>query len=104
MNDNAILSEVRGHVGLLTVNRPKVHNSLSTPVLLELEQAFIELENNPEVRVIVFTGAGDKAFVAGGDLSEMASRDGIAHYQEFAEDIHRVFRRFEVSDKPTIAA
>tara|TARA_R110001583_G_scaffold24480_6_gene89291 strand:- start:3181 stop:3966 length:786 start_codon:yes stop_codon:yes gene_type:complete len=104
MNDNAILSEVRGHVGLLTVNRPKVHNSLSTPVLLELEQAFIELENNPEVRVIVFTGAGDKAFVAGGDLSEMASRDGISHYQEFAEDIHRVFRRFEVSDKPTIAA
>ncbi|PMR74779.1 enoyl-CoA hydratase/isomerase family protein [Billgrantia endophytica] len=104
MSENIILSEVNGHVGLLTINRPKVHNALSTPVLLELEQAFITLDNDPRVRVIVFTGAGDKAFVAGGDLSEMVSRDGITHYQEFAEDIHRVFRRFETSDKPTIAA
>jgi enoyl-CoA hydratase len=42
--------------------------------------------------------------VAGGDLADLNSRQGLAHYQEFAEDIHRVFRRIEVSDKPTIAA
>jgi len=104
MSESVIVSEVTGHVGLLTINRPHVHNALSTPVLLELEQAFVALEKDPQVRVIVFTGAGEKAFVAGGDLAEMVSRDGITHYQEFAEDIHRVFRRFEASDKPTIAA
>ena len=42
--------------------------------------------------------------MAGGDLADLNSRQGLAHYQEFAEDIHRVFRRIEVSDKPTIAA
>jgi len=42
--------------------------------------------------------------MAGGDLADLNSRQGLAHYQEFAEDIHRVFRRFETSDKPTIAA
>jgi enoyl-CoA hydratase len=50
------------------------------------------------------TGAGDKAFVAGGDIADLDSRQGLAHYQEFAETIHRVFRRIEVSDKPTIGA
>jgi enoyl-CoA hydratase len=104
MTDNTVLSEVRGKIGLITINRPKVLNSLNTPVILELEQALDAHENNEQVRVIVITGAGERAFVAGGDISEMASREGIAHYQEFAEDIHRVFRRFEACDKPTIAA
>jgi enoyl-CoA hydratase len=104
MSEKAILTETRGHVGILTVNRPKVHNALSTPVLLELEQALMTLERDEQVRVIIVTGAGDKAFVAGGDLSEMTARQGLAHYLEFAEDVHRVFRRFEACDKPTIAA
>jgi enoyl-CoA hydratase len=104
MSETAILTETRGHVGILTVNRPKVHNALNTAVLLEMEQALTALERDEQVRVIVVTGAGDKAFIAGGDLSEMTTRQGVTHYQEFAEDIHRVFRRFEACDKPTIAA
>ncbi|CAB3956223.1 Short-chain-enoyl-CoA hydratase [Achromobacter insolitus] len=104
MNQPSILTDVRNRVGIITINRPKVHNALDIPTLIELERAFASLEASDECRVIVITGAGEKSFVAGGDLADLNSRQGLAHYQEFAEDIHRVFRRIEVSDKPTIAA
>ena len=54
--------------------------------------------------MVVFTGAGDRAFVAGGDIADLNSRAGLTHYREFAEVVHRAFRRIECSDKPTIAA
>jgi len=101
---DSILIERRGAVGLLTINRPKTLNALDIPTVLELEQRFLELEQDSSIRVIVFTGAGDRAFVAGGDIADLNSRQGLDHYQAFAEVIHRVFRRFEDSDKPTIAA
>lgn len=104
MTEQSILSEIRNHVGILTINRPQLHNALDIPTLRLLEDAFIAFEQDPQVRVIVITGAGEKSFVAGGDLKDLNSREGLAHYQEFAEDIHRVFRRMEISDKPTIAA
>ncbi len=104
MSEQSILTAIRNHVGVITINRPKLHNALDTPTLLDLERAFLALESDEDCRVIVVTGAGEKSFVAGGDLVELNSRQGLAHYQEFAEDIHRIFRRFETSDKPTIAA
>lgn len=104
MSENRILSERDGPVGILTINRPKVLNALDLQTLAELEQALTALEADTTIRVIVITGAGERAFVAGGDIRDLDSRQGLAHYGEFAEVIHRVFRRLETCDKPTIAA
>ena len=99
-----ILSERRGAAGLITINRPKALNALNVETLLALEAALTDFERDDSIRAIVVTGAGERAFVAGGDIADLDSRQGLAHYQEFAEVIHRVFRRFEVCDKPTIGA
>ena len=102
--EERIAEAVSDHIAVITINRPKVLNALDVPTLLELETVFDRLERNDDVRVIVMTGAGERAFVAGGDIADLNSRGGLAHYREFAEIVHRVFRRIEISDKPTIAA
>lgn len=104
MTSDAILTETADGIAVLTINRPKVLNALDIPTLLALEEAWAKLEADAEVRAIIITGAGDRAFVAGGDIADLKSRDGLRHYEEFAEIIHRVFRRIELCDKPTIAA
>ncbi len=103
-SDNNILMEVADHQAWITINRPETLNALDGPTLEALETKFISAETDDDVYVIVITGAGERAFVAGGDIADLDSRQGLQHYQEFAELIHRVFRRIELCDKPTIAA
>ena len=64
--------ELEGQIATLTVDRPQARNALNTATLQELEAALRSLAANSQVRVLIVTGAGDKAFVAGADISEMA--------------------------------
>src|SRR5919206_3632081 len=99
-----LLVERRERVAIVTINRPEKRNALNIQTREEGAAALEELRADEEVRVIVFTGAGDKAFVAGGDIGDLNSRQGLPHYLELGERLHTVFRRIETLDKPTIAA
>ena len=65
--NDLVLTQVQDAVGIITINRPKTLNALNVETLLALESALTGLEQDPQVRVIVLTGAGDKAFCTGGD-------------------------------------
>jgi enoyl-CoA hydratase len=99
-----ILLERRNAVALITINRPETLNALDMDTLADLERVVSEAERDDAMRVVVFTGAGNRAFVAGGDIADLNSRQGLAHYLELGERLHDVFRHIERLDKPTIAA
>lgn len=99
-----VLTERQGAVGLMRFNRPERLNALDLPMLQAIEAALGALESDPAVRAIVLTGADDRAFMAGGDITDLATRRATSWYDEFGHLVHRVFRRIEVCDKPTIAA
>jgi len=102
--EDRITFERRGAVAVLTINRPSTLNALDMDTLADLDAAVARAEADADVRVIVFTGAGDHAFVAGGDIADLNSRQGLAHYLELGERLHTVFRRIETLDKPTLSA
>jgi len=97
-----LLLEISEQIATVTVNRPQAMNALTVPTLEELEQVFIALENDPEVRVILVTGAGEKAFVAGGDISYLANL-GAMEARNLALLAHRILQRIEHCSKPVIA-
>jgi len=104
MRDEWVLVERKGAAGVITINRPDVHNAWGREQLLCVEQALDQFAVDPEVHAVILTGAGEKAFIAGGDIADLESRRSIDHYNDMGEIIHRVFRRFETYDKVTIAA
>ena len=99
-----VLTRIEGHVGVLVLNSPSTMNTLDIPMLLEMESGLTTLESKPEARVIVVTGADDRTFMAGGNLAHMNTLRTRNYYEEFSLVVQRVFRRFEVCSKPTIAA
>jgi enoyl-CoA hydratase len=98
-----ILWTVEEGVGTVTFNRPKVLNALNKRTFAELWQVLDEVERDAEVRALVLTGAGEKAFVAGADIAEMAKMSPLAARQ-FSEGAHALLARFEALPIVTIAA
>lgn len=96
--------EQEAAVAWITIDRPETLNALDMDTLADLRDAVEKVERDDSVRVVVFTGAGDRAFVAGGDIADLNSRQGLAHYLELGERLHTVFRAIEEMDKPTISA
>lgn len=98
-----LLIDIQNKIATLTLNRPKALNALNAQTLAELSTAFDELIANPEVKVIVLTGSGEKAFVAGADIKEFLDLDENKG-QSLSKNGHKIFNKIENSPKPVIAA
>lgn len=97
-----ILLATDGPVCTLTINRPKVLNALNVRVLIELAEALETLRDNSQLRAILITGAGDRAFVAGADIAAMAELN-TAEAQKLAEQGHKLGDLIAVLPQPVIA-
>src|SRR6266566_3307696 len=98
-----ILYEKKGAIGYVTLNRPKVMNALSHATWEDLEAAFTDARDDDAVRGVILTGAGDKAFIAGADISELAHVTAVQAEQSSAYG-QRVLNLIENLGKPVIAA
>jgi enoyl-CoA hydratase len=100
---STLLFDVTDGIARVTINRPDKLNALNATVISELAQAVTQIETDDSIRGVLLTGAGPKAFVAGADISELASQgpvDGKARAQQG----QLVFRRLERCGKPVVAA
>lgn len=95
--------DLKEDIALLKVNRPKVLNALNRATLLELQEALRELQGKDDLKALIITGEGEKAFVAGADIAEMANMDPKEAF-EFSRLGHETFRMLEEFPTPTIAA
>src|ERR1700737_3932434 len=102
MNFENILLEKKNAIAYVTVNRPKVLNALSLATMEELGVAFQEIKNDSSIRVAILTGAGEKAFVAGADIGELAKQDAVSG-KEYAHRGQAVLDLIENLGKPVIA-
>jgi enoyl-CoA hydratase len=100
--DNLLLQRDQS-VAILTINRPAVLNALSTQTLHELRQALLDLQRDEAVRAVVLTGAGEKSFVAGADIKEMAQQTPVS-LRALGLAGQCVFDLVETLGKPVIAA
>lgn len=98
---NTITADVNNKIGTISINRPDKRNALSKEVLQEIGTVLDSWEEDLTVRGIIFTGAGEKAFIAGADISQLANYDvqyGLAAHMQ------KLFDRIEEYPKPTLAA
>lgn len=101
MTGRTVRVEVADGIGQVTVDRPAVRNALGDQVVAELDAALTVFRDDGEVRVVVFTGSGERAFIAGADIGE------LRHYTPrtaLESHLQRLFDRIEEFPKPTIAA
>lgn len=98
-----VILEKGNNIATVIINRPKALNALNSETLKDIDAVLENLENDKDVYAVILTGAGDKAFVAGADISEMKDLNE-EQGREFGILGNKVFRRLENLDKPVIAA
>ena len=98
-----VLLEKQGHVSIITINREKALNALSTAVLNDLEEAVNTVEADKDTYCVVITGAGSKSFVAGADIAEMKDKT-VEEAAEYGAYGNKIFRQIETLHCPVIAA
>jgi len=104
MSENLIITNVEGGILTLTINRPKQLNALNSEVIATLSGLVEDAQSSDEVKVIVLTGAGEKAFIAGADIKEFAEFSPQQGKDLAALGQATLFDRVERSSKPVIAA
>src|SRR5258706_1856382 len=102
MNFENIVFEKKNGIGYVTVNRPKALNALNMATMEELRATFTDIRNDSGVRAAILTGAGEKAFVAGADINELAQQDAVSG-KVFAQRGQAVLNLIENLGKPVIA-
>jgi enoyl-CoA hydratase len=103
MSYENILYDKKEGVATITFNRPKVLNALNRKTVEELESALTDARDDAEVRVLILTGAGEKAFVAGADIAELAQQTPVGG-KDFSLYGQSVFHLLETIGKPSICA
>ncbi len=102
MNFENLLFDKKGPIAYVTVNRPDKLNALNMATMEELRAAFHSLKQDNEVRVVIFTGAGEKAFIAGADINELAKNNPV-EAKEYTHRGQNVLNLIENCGKPVIA-
>ncbi|MED0674740.1 enoyl-CoA hydratase/isomerase family protein [Aneurinibacillus thermoaerophilus] len=100
---NTILVDRQGGIALVTLNRPEVRNAISFEMVEELDKCLDELAVDREVKVVIFTGSGDKAFVSGGDLDQFLSVRTKDKSHPMLMRVARLLSKIDRYPKPTIA-
>lgn len=103
MNFKNLLFEVSNNIAIVTLNRPEKLNALNNETIDELLSCFTNIKNDKDIHVVILTGSGEKAFVAGADISELNKLNPISA-KAFAEKGQNVFNLIENLGKPVIAA
>ncbi len=103
MNDTILLTEQQDGVTVITLNRPEVMNSFNFALLHALAAKIADIRFDPDVRVIIVIGSGDRAFCSGADLKERATLSPI-QVKEYIFTIRNLFTAIEQLNKPVIAA
>jgi enoyl-CoA hydratase len=98
-----LIYEVRDAIAFITFNRPKVLNALNRKTIEELRDALVAARDDATVRVLILTGAGEKSFVAGADIGELALQTPVKG-KEFSLFGQSVFQLLETIGKPSICA
>jgi enoyl-CoA hydratase/carnithine racemase len=104
MTDSRISLEIKESIALLALNRPEKLNAIDPQMLADLDTALQQLEGDQNIRVIVMTGAGERAFCVGADIHAWAALAPVDMWRVWIREGHRIFDRLAQLRQPVIAA